>query len=82
MERTRTVSDRPGTLGRRQEMPRTIRSMPTPACDASYSRSIIPASDKAFILATILPLVPYVASLAMSSSRRGRRWSGATMSFS
>ena len=32
---TRMFSLTPGTPGRRQQMPRTIRSIFTPACDAS-----------------------------------------------
>ena len=31
---TRIFSDMPGTPGRRQQMPRTTRSIDTPACDA------------------------------------------------
>src|SRR3546814_11591649 len=31
---TRMFSDSPGTPGLRQQMPRTIRSMATPACEA------------------------------------------------
>ena len=34
-DRTRIVSETPGTPGRRQQMPRTRRSIGTPACDAS-----------------------------------------------
>ena len=35
IEITRMCSDRPGTPGRRQQMPRTIRSISTPAWLAS-----------------------------------------------
>ena len=33
-ERTRMFSDTPGTPGRRQQMPRTMSSIFTPACEA------------------------------------------------
>ncbi len=35
MERTWIVSDTPATPGRREQMPRTIRSMRTPAWEAA-----------------------------------------------
>ena len=35
MERTRMFSDMPGTPGRSVHMPRTIKSILTPACDAA-----------------------------------------------
>ena len=38
---TRTVSLTPGTPGRRQQIPRMIRSTLTPACEARYSASMI-----------------------------------------
>jgi hypothetical protein len=41
-EITRMFSDSPGTPGRRQQNPRTISVIFTPACDASYSRSASP----------------------------------------
>ena len=40
----------PGTPGRRQQMPRTIRSICTPACEARYSASITAGSTRRFIL--------------------------------
>ena len=43
---TRMFSDRPGTPGSRQQMPRTIRSICTPACDARYSAAMIAAVDE------------------------------------
>ena len=44
-----------GTPGRRQQMPRTIRSISVPARDASYSASIISASTRLFIFITMRP---------------------------
>jgi hypothetical protein len=37
IERTRMFSETPGTCGRRQQMPRTMRSIGVPARDAPYS---------------------------------------------
>ena len=48
----------PGNPGRRQQMPRTMRSISTPASDARYSASMISASTSAFILPTIRALRP------------------------
>ena len=42
-------SDSPGTPGRRQQMPRTTRSIRAPAADAAYSSSINLASTIEFI---------------------------------
>ena len=39
-ETTRIVSLTPGTPGSRQQMPRTFRSIGTPACEARYSASM------------------------------------------
>ena len=41
----------PGTPGRRQQMPRTIRSIGTPSREAAYISSIMPASVKLLNLA-------------------------------
>ena len=43
---TRIRSESPATCGRRQQMPRTIRSISTPACDARYSASIVLRVDE------------------------------------
>ena len=44
-------SETPGTPGRSAQMPRTIRSIFTPAIDARYSAWMICGSISAFILA-------------------------------
>ena len=56
--------------GMRQQIPRTIRSILTPACEASYRRSIMAGSCKAFILSIILPCFPLFASSISWSMRR------------
>ena len=43
----------PRHAGRRQQIPRTFRSTRTPACDASYSASMQPASTSEFIFRAI-----------------------------
>ena len=43
----------PGMPGRRQQMPRTIKSMRTPACDARYNSWMMPVSVMLLILKTI-----------------------------
>src|SRR5712692_9639558 len=48
-------SDSPSTSGRRQQMPRTIRSILTPAVLAAYSSSIRRRSTRPFIFAMIRP---------------------------
>src|SRR5258705_137231 len=53
MEMTRILDESPGTPGRRQHMPRTIRSIRTPASLARYSSSIRRRSTRPFILAMI-----------------------------
>ena len=50
IERTRMFSVRPGTPGRRQQNPRMMRSMGTPAWDASHRASIMSGSSSWFIL--------------------------------
>ena len=44
-DRMRIVSLNPGTPGRRQQNPRTMRSIDTPARDASQSAAIIAGSS-------------------------------------
>ena len=83
IERTRMFSLNPGTPGRRQQMPRTIRSIWTPAWDAAYSSSMSSASTRLFIFRMMRPRPsPTLASLAMSSRSRGRRSRGDTSSLS
>ena len=53
MERTEIFSLTPGIPTRRQQIPRTIRSIFTPLADASYSAAIMPGSQREFIFATI-----------------------------
>ena len=48
-ERTRIVADWSGICGRRQQMPRTMRSIGVPARDVSYISSMRPGSTKLFI---------------------------------
>ena len=50
MLRTRMVSDRPGMPGRSVQIPRTHRSIGTPACDARYSASTMTSSMSALHL--------------------------------
>ena len=53
IERTRMLSETPGTPGRRVQAPRTTRSMETPACDAAYNARTTRGSFNAFIRAMI-----------------------------
>src|SRR4029453_16623861 len=53
MEMTRILDESPSTPGRRQHMPRTIRSIRTPASLAPYSSSIRRRSTRPFIFAMI-----------------------------
>ena len=53
IERMRMFSVRPGTPGARQQKPRTIRSIGTPACEARDSSAHISGSSSWFIFATI-----------------------------
>ena len=66
---TRMLSLRPGTPGRRQQMPRTTRSTCTPAIEAAYSRSIICGSTSELSLAQIAAGLP-ARALAISLSIR------------
>ena len=80
-DRTRMFSDNPGTPGRRQQMPRTTRSISTPACDAAYNRSIDSGSTRLFIFMVMRP-VPGGAAISpsISSNSRSRMGWGATSS--
>ena len=66
MERTLMLSDKPAIPGRNPHTARTIRSIFTPALDASYSSSMISGSSSAFILARIPAFLP---ALDASASR-------------
>ena len=66
-ERTRIFALSPLIPGRSAHIPRIIRSISTPAHDASYSASIVSRSSSAFILAMIAAGFP---ALAFAVSRR------------
>ena len=51
-------SDRPGTPGRRQQMPRITAMIFTPAREASYSASISVSSTRLFIFSQIVAGLP------------------------
>src|SRR3546814_3771481 len=53
MDRILIRDDMPSTPGRRQQMPRTTKSISTPASLASYSFSMIAGSTSEFIFAQI-----------------------------
>ena len=59
MDLTRMFSDKPGRPGRRQQIPRTTSSIVTPACEASYSASMISGSTSEFIFIQITPGLPW-----------------------
>jgi len=83
IERTRMFSVRPGTRGRRQQKPRIIKSIGTPASDARHKASIMSGSSSWFILATIRAGRParwFSIPCCISSSKRGRMVVGATRS--
>ena len=67
IERTRMVSDRPGTPGRSEQMPRISSSTGTPAADASYSASMIRSSTSELSLNRMPDGLP---SAACRASRR------------
>ena len=80
---TRIRSLTPGTPGRKQQIPRTMRSMLTPAWDASYSARMMAGSTSAFILATMLagrPSRACSASRRIMAMKRSRILRGATIS--
>src|SRR4051794_14132444 len=71
----RMLSERPGTPGRRQQMPRTTANTFTPARDASYSLSISLSSTRLFILSQMLAGLPARAkaiSLSISATSVSR----------
>ena len=59
-------------------MPRTSRSIFTPAWDARYSARITSGSTSAFILATMRPSLPKPRSRSISSMIRSFSPTGAT----
>ena len=82
-ERTRMRSEMPGRPGWSEHAPRTIRSMSTPADDASYSASMTGMSTTALLLTTICAGRPAAAcafSRSTSSRKPGRSECGATSS--
>ena len=81
IERIRMFSLWPGTPGRRQQNPRMMRSIGTPAFDASHKASIMSGSSSWFILAMMRAECParlFWISRWIRSSRRGRMFIGAT----
>ena len=66
MDTTSMFSDTPLRPGRRQQIPRTLRRIFTPAFDAAYSARIMSSSTSAFIFARMRPGWP-------SSARRRSR---------
>ncbi len=81
---TRMFSLMPGIPGRRLHTPRMMRSICTPAADASYSATMISSSTSELSLTMIRPLPPSLAmsrSLAINSTKRSRNSNGATISF-
>ena len=72
---TSMLSLTPGTPGRRQQIPRTINSIFTPACDAWYSARIMRLSTSAFILKIRCPALPFarVLDLAVDQCLEARR---------
>jgi len=80
---TRMRSLTSGSPGRRQQIPRTIKSMSTPARDARYNAAMTSASVIAFIFATMRAGRPARAcsdSRAINSRNRSRSPYGATIS--
>ena len=53
IETTLMFSEMPGRPGRRQQMPRTLSSTWTPACEAAYSARMQRPSTSAFIFIAI-----------------------------
>ena len=80
---TRILSEMPGIPGRRQQMPRMIRSIFTPACEARYKRAIVCGSTNEFILAMIragLPASACARSRSIKALKPARKVRGATIS--
>ena len=75
-------SESPGTPGRRQQMPRTMRSISTPAWLAAYSSSISAGSTRLFILAMMRAGRPGAGVLGLAAdaldAAPSRRSVGAT----
>ena len=65
---TRMLSERPGTPGRRQQMPRTTQSTCTPAWLARYSASMMPGSTSELHFSQTQAFLPALAK-ATSASR-------------
>jgi hypothetical protein len=79
IECTRMFSETPGSPGRRQQMPRTIRSMCTPAIEARYRARMISGSTSALTLTMMCPVPPagHVVDLVeISSWSRSERVNG------
>ena len=74
IERMRMFSVWPGTPGRRQQNPRTIRSIGTPAFEASHRASIMSGSSSWFILAMMRAGFPraLVLDLTMDEIEQAR----------
>ena len=73
----------PGMPGRRQQTPRTIMSIRTPARDAPYSTRIISGSATELFLTMMRagrPASAWAASRSTSSVNLARRLRGATSS--
>ena len=78
---TRILSDNPAMPGRRQQIPRTTSSIDTPACEASYSASMMSGSTSEFIfiqMAAGLPWRAWLVSPRICSRMRLRKVSGDT----
>ena len=60
-------SETPSTPGRRQQIPRTLRSIRTPACEASYSAWMQRASTSEFIFSAIRASSPASWAAAVRS---------------
>jgi hypothetical protein len=78
MLRTRMFSLTPSTPGRRQQYPRMIRSICTPACEARYRWRMICASTSELALIMIRPFHPTLFLALMNCSKFSRKLTGAT----
>ena len=61
IERTWMFSDSPGTPGRSEQAPRTIRSIFTPSPEAAYRARITDSSTSALTLTMMRPGLPAAA---------------------
>ena len=68
------LSETPGRPGRSAQMPRTIRSIFTPAREAAYSASITCGSVSAFMRAMMRPSPPLAARTASPRISSSSRW--------